>query len=86
MLVALSDLLRRTLDVSGDQELPLKSELELVERYLSIERVRFGKRLRVETEIEPGTEKAMVPTLMLQPLVENAIKHGLESRAGSRAL
>lgn len=80
MLVALSDLLRRTLDVSGDQELPLKGELELVERYLSIERVRFGKRLRVVIEIEPETEKAMVPALMLQPLVENAIKHGLESR------
>lgn len=80
MLVSLSDLLRRTLDVSGDQELPLKGEMELVERYLSIERVRFGKRLKVVTEIEPETEKAMVPALMLQPLVENAIKHGLESR------
>jgi two-component sensor histidine kinase len=80
MLVALSDLLRRTLDVSGDQELPLKGELELVERYLSIERVRFGKRLRVELNVQPETEKAMVPALMLQPLVENAIKHGLESR------
>jgi two-component system LytT family sensor kinase len=80
MLIALSDLLRLTLSTSGEQELPLARELELVERYLAIEHVRYGDRLRFERDVAPGTEAALVPTFLLQPLVENAVRHGLEPR------
>lgn len=77
MITALSHLLRLTLETSGEQELPLRRELEFVERYLAIERVRFGERLHFSLEIAPDTQTALVPTFLLQPLVENAVRHGL---------
>ncbi len=77
MLVRLSDLLRLTIDTGAVQEFALKKELELLEKYLAIEQVRFGDRLRVEIDVEPETLDARVPYLILQPLVENAIRHGI---------
>jgi hypothetical protein len=86
MLAALSDLLRLTLETSHEQELPLRRELEFVERYLMIEHVRFGDRLQFELDVAPETEAALVPTFLLQPLVENAVRHGLEPRSGNGKL
>ena len=85
MIAGLSDLLRRTLDLGAVQEIPLAGELELVARYLEIQKARFGDRLRVSMTITAAAAAALVPTLLLQPLVENAIRHGLGARvdAGS---
>jgi len=58
----------------------LEEELALVERYLAIEQVRFGERLRVERRVQNGAERCLVPPLLLQPLVENAVKHGVAAR------
>lgn len=77
-LVALSELLRLALSQSEKQEGALREELEFVRRYLEIQQTRFGEKLRVEQDIEPQTLDCMVPTLVLQPLVENAIRHGIE--------
>jgi hypothetical protein len=80
MLAALSDLLRLTLETSAEQELPLRRELEFAERYLAIERVRFGKRLQTSIDAPREVQAAMVPAFLLQPLIENAIRHGLEPK------
>ena len=77
VLVQLSDLLRATLDTSQVLEMPLKTELEFLDRYLAIERIRFEDRLDVRFQIAEGTERLLVPSLILQPLVENALRHGL---------
>jgi len=73
-------LLRAMLELGDRTEVALGAELELVERYLDVERIRLGERLRVETSFEPGAAGAMVPTLILLPLVENTIKHGIAPR------
>jgi two-component system LytT family sensor kinase len=86
MLARLSDLLRLTLERLGIQEIPLKEELEFLEKYLEIERTRFGSRLIVDMEIEPETLDVCVPNLLLQPLVENAIRHGIAPRVGGGRL
>jgi LytS/YehU family sensor histidine kinase len=77
MMDRLGDLLRMTLHSSGIQEVPLTEELEMLQTYLDIEQTRFGKRLSVTLQIEPETLSAQVPNLFLQPLVENAIRHGI---------
>jgi sensor histidine kinase YesM len=77
-LVSLSGLLRLALRQSEKQEGTLREELEFSERYLEIQQVRFGERLRHELSIEPEALDCRVPTLVLQPLVENAIRHGIE--------
>ncbi len=82
MLTLLSDLLRITLDHTGVQEVPLKDELDFLERYIQIQQVRFGDRLEVKMEIDSNALNAKVPNLVLQPLVENAIEHGVAKRAG----
>ncbi len=82
MLVALSSLLRLSLETSGEQLLPLGRELEFVRRYLSIEHIRFGDRLCFTFEVSPDTQAALVPAFLLQPLVENSVRHGLEGRGG----
>ena len=86
MLARLSDLLRLTLDRLGIQEIPLKEELDFLEKYLEIERTRFGERLIVNMAIEPETLDVSVPNLILQPLVENAIRHGIAPRIGGGRL
>ncbi|MEN8144468.1 MAG: histidine kinase [Gemmatimonadota bacterium] len=82
MLARLSDLLRVALESEGAQQVPLKDELELLERYLDIERIRFGSRLTIAVDTDPDALDALVPHLILQPLVENAIRHGVAPRAG----
>jgi two-component sensor histidine kinase len=80
MVSSLSQFLRTTLDVSSKNEIPLHEELEFVQRYLEIQQVRFGDRLHVRGEVEPNSLNALVPPLILQPLVENAIRYGVETR------
>jgi signal transduction histidine kinase len=77
MVTRLSDLLRMTLDNSGAHEVTLKQEIDFLERYLEIERARLGDRLTIRIEVAPETLEAKVPNLILQPLVENAIRHGI---------
>jgi len=88
MLIRLSDLLRITLDNAGTQEVTLKQELDFLNGYLEIEQTRFHDRLTVTRDIDPATLDARVPNLLLQPLVENAIRHGIGNRpeAGSIAI
>ena len=81
MIVRLSDLLRAALDSSDTQEVTLREELKFLQRYLEIEKIRFGNRLTVTTEVAADTLDAQVPNLILQPLVENAIRHGIEPHA-----
>jgi len=80
MLARLGDLLRLTLENSGAQQVTLQEELEFLRCYLEIEHVRFHDRLAVNMLIEPETLDARVPNLILQPIVENAIRHGIVSR------
>jgi two-component system LytT family sensor kinase len=81
VLVRLADLLRYTLRQSHRQQVPLEEELRFLERYLEIERTRFQDRLSVRFAIDSDTLRAAVPNLILQPLVENAIRHGIGPRA-----
>src|SRR5262249_48097314 len=77
----LSDFLRLTLDSAAVQEVTLKREMEYLDKYLEIEQVRFGDRLEVRRAIEPGALDLLVPNLVLQPVVENAVRHGIAPRA-----
>ncbi|HEX7243717.1 MAG TPA: sensor histidine kinase [Longimicrobiaceae bacterium] len=82
MISHLADLLRSTVDASAAQEVPLARELEFLAPYVEIERTRFHDRLSVEMEIAPETLDARVPSLVLQPLVENAVRHGVGPLTG----
>jgi two-component sensor histidine kinase len=78
VVARLSDVLRLTLDQSKPQEVPLREEIEFLDKYLAIEQTRFEDRLLVRKEIAPDAASACVPYLILQPLVENAIRHAIE--------
>lgn len=77
MVVKLSTLLRRTLELSGSDLIPLAEELTFAREYLDLEKMRLAGRLRVDWAIEPATLEILVPQLILQPLIENAIRHGI---------
>lgn len=81
MLERLGDLLRLSLESRNKEEVPLAEELAFLDHYLAIQRIRFRDRLTVETHIDPDVAYALVPGLFIQPLVENAIRHGLSPRA-----
>lgn len=81
MIVRLSELLRYALDSTNEQVVPLRQELDFLGRYLDIQRARFGERLSIRHEVADEVLGARVPNLILQPLVENAIEHGLEPQA-----
>ena len=78
MIGSLGQMLRLSLDSGVDAEVPLEQELKFLDRYLEIAQTRFGDRLAVKQNVAPETRSALVPTFVLQPLVENAIKHGIE--------
>lgn len=80
MLSAFIDLLRSTLSVQ-DNTIPLRDELETTRKYLVVQKLRYGEKVHYEVEMQKGTEYCMVPPLILQPLVENAIFHGLEAKS-----
>ena len=79
MVTRLGDLLRASLQHQAEAESTLKTELALADAYIAIEQMRFDGRLSVLRDIKAGTEKALVPAFLLQPLIENAIKHGLRA-------
>jgi len=81
MIARLSDFLRLTLDSAGVQEVTLKREMEYLDKYLEIEQVRFGERLEIRRSVAADTLDLLLPNLMLQPLVENAVRHGIGPRA-----
>ncbi|HEY4088879.1 MAG TPA: histidine kinase [Bryobacteraceae bacterium] len=81
MLEHLGDLLRLSLEVRDRQEIPLAEELAFLDHYLAIQKIRFGSHLIVETRVAPEVKYALVPCLIVQPLVENAIRHGISRRA-----
>jgi len=83
MISRLSELLRLTLDNIETQVLTLEDEIEFTRRYLEIERIRFHDRLAVEWDIDPQALEAQVPNLILQPLVENAMRHAVDSNSGT---
>jgi sensor histidine kinase YesM len=78
----LGDLLRLSLKHTGQHELPLREELEFLGHYVEIQRSRFRERLQVEVDAPGDTLDGLVPTFVLQPLVENAVRHGIEPRTG----
>jgi LytS/YehU family sensor histidine kinase len=82
MLLRLSDLLRSTLSATNTHELRLDQEIAFIRNYLEIERMRFQDRLSIDWEIDPALMSVMVPSLILQPLVENSLRHGIAPRAG----
>jgi hypothetical protein len=86
LIVRLGELLRQVLQSSAAQEVPLASELEFIRGYVEIEQMRLGDRLSVEWNVDPQLLRALVPSLLLQPLVENAIQHGIAASAGAGTL
>ena len=77
MAILLAEFLRRSLRLGSRESIPLEEELAHAASYLAVERVRFGERLRVEEEVEEASRRCLVPSLILQPLVENAVRHGI---------
>lgn len=86
MLEHLGDLLRLSLEARDRQEIPLAEELAFLDHYVAIQKIRFGASLRIETRVAPEVKYALVPCLIVQPLVENAIRHGISRRASGGAV
>lgn len=86
MIAGLSDFLRRVLEDSNRQQVPLGDELEFVQKYLEIQKVRFAERLQVSVDVSSELFSAQVPSLILQPMVENAVKHGIAKRVRGGAI
>ncbi len=86
MLARLSDFLREVLIDRGNQEITLINEIGFLKKYLEIEQLRFGNKLEVTFEIGEDVEECLLPSLILQPIVENAIKHGISRRKNAREL
>ena len=86
MCIKLAAFLRASLGLGSRDRIPLRDEIALARSYLEVEQVRFGERLRVEAEIEPACEDCTVPALLLQPLVENAVKHGIANLVDGGAI
>ena len=83
MIARLSELLRNTLEGAGEPEIPLEQELALLQRYLEIMEIRFRGRLEIDIQVNEEVARALVPNLILQPLAENAIKHGVSKIDGT---
>jgi len=81
MIEHLGDLLRLSLDARDRQEIPLVEELAFLQHYIAIQKIRFAENLRIEIQVDPAVKYALAPCLILQPLVENAIRHGISPRA-----
>lgn len=81
MIEHLGDLLRLSLDGRDRQEIPLAEELAFLDHYVAIQKIRFAENLRIEIQVAPEVKYALVPCLIVQPLVENAIRHGISQRA-----
>ncbi len=81
MIEHLGDLLRLSLNSQGVHKISLAEELAFLDHYLAIQRIRFGDTLKIEMRIAPDVKDALVPSLFIQPLVENAIRHGISKRA-----
>jgi len=81
MIEHLGDLLRLSLDARDRQEIPLAEELAFLDHYVAIQKIRFAENLRIEIQVAPEVKYALVPCLIVQPLVENAIRHGISRRA-----
>jgi hypothetical protein len=86
MIAGLSDLLRRAVNDSHRQEVPLGEEMEFLQKYLDIQKARFAERLELRVDVPGELSKARVPSLILQPIVENAVKHGIAKRAQGGAI
>jgi len=83
MIARLSELLRYTLDGGTDHEVPLSREISFLERYLEIMQIRFQGKLEIDLQIDDSVRDALVPSVILQPLVENAVKHGVDKIAAA---
>lgn len=86
MIARLADLLRRTLDRGHTTEISLEEEFTTLERYLWIEQVRFGDRLEIDAQLDPALSRGAIPPMLLQPLAENALRHGIAERPGKGSL
>jgi LytS/YehU family sensor histidine kinase len=86
MIEHLGDLLRLSLEARDRQEVPLAEEMAFLDHYVAIQKIRFGSSLRIETHIAPEVKFALVPCLIVQPLVENAIRHGVSRRTSGGAV
>src|SRR5260370_11177957 len=81
MCLLLADFLRLTLGMGEKSVIPFSDELDVLEKFMAIEKVRFGQRLRMEEKIQEEAKRCLIPALLLQPLLENAVRHGIASMA-----
>jgi two-component system, LytTR family, sensor kinase len=86
MIEHLGDLLRLSLESKNRQEVPLSEEIAFLEHYLAIQKIRFGDHLKIEIRVAPEVKHAFVPSLFVQPLVENAIRHGISRRSSGGSI